>query len=149
MIRKAEIKDIPDLIPIAKMAIKEMIPASLLPLNDESIQDFLTRSILNPDVGYFVWDDDDIIKGVVGVSLSPFWGNYDIKLSNHIHWYVLPKFRKTRIGLALFKYSEHWAMRNGARVLTTSHLVGKDSIRRFYERHGYEDYNQTYIKRVP
>ena len=85
-------------------------------------------------------------KGPIGIivgSIQEFPFSLDKQAYEHI-WYVLPKYRKNKVGLELYEAFEYWATRLGVKVIHSAY-PNKD-LEEFYVSKGYKPLERVYYK---
>lgn len=80
---------------------------------------------------YVAYNGSDIL-GFIAAAQDSIYGGYD----SHVHGiYVLPRYRRHRIGFALLQFMALWLDQHGSARLTVSAFAG-DPTREFFRRMG-------------
>lgn len=90
--------------------------------------------------------NDDVPVGFIGGLITKMLFNKDA-IATELFWWVDPQFRG-RKALSLKEAFEFWAKRVGARYITMSAPASDARVSRYYERAGYENIENSYLKRV-
>lgn len=128
-------------------SFKEESSYSVLETLDEvvlkTIESYLLKNKKEAIVILYI-KEERIIGIIVGTSSTlPF--NNDLQCSETI-WYVVPEYRKSRIGLELYEAFEYWAKEVvKARVIHTSNPEG-GMLDKIYLKQGYKPLEQLFMK---
>lgn len=92
------------------------------------------------------YSEDPKEKGPIGIlvgNIQEFPFSRDKQAFENI-WYVLPKYRKNKVGLELFNAFEYWAKKLGVKVIHSAY-PSKD-LEEFYTSKGYKTLEYVYYK---
>jgi GNAT superfamily N-acetyltransferase len=147
MIRAATLKDVPQLVPLARAFYAEAPPVGRAPFDEASTALSFRELIRNPIMHVFVIERDGTLVGVTAGVVAPLLFNHKAKRGQEFLWYVSPDARGTRDSLRLFRALEEWVKAEGA----TSFLMGAlatspESVREFYKRSGFVAYEHGFMK---
>jgi len=146
VIREATLADMDALVDIGRHALSGSIQDVAFGFVVDSFKEHISVLIEGKNSRVFVWDDG-IIKGVVSLGIGPYIANRDKLVAVESHWFVMPQYRQSSIGIRLFEHAENWAWENGAELIMFSRPSDNARLVQFYERRGYRPVQSTYAKR--
>ncbi len=131
------------------ISFKEELPLYRdLPTEEESILatiDTYISKINNIDTTVIVSIREDNPIGIIVGTASRLPFNSQIQAAETI-WYVLPEYRSTEVGLALYKAFEYWAINKAkASVLHTGAPSGS-KLNKVFAKQGYSLLEEVYFK---
>lgn len=141
MIREATLDDVPRLVALGVLFMRESIYGRHLRTDITAMRELATMLIDVPHGVVFVSEQNGQVVGMIGVIATrhPFSGE---PVLSELFWYVLPKARGS--GVKLLLTAEEWARANG---ITKSLMVSpNEAVSALYERLGYEPLERQFIK---
>lgn len=146
-IRLASIGDTESILPLM-IKFKEESSYSSLPTLEEEILltiDHYINKINNIDTTVVIAISDSSVIGIIVGTASKLPFNRQIQAAETI-WYVLPEYRNTEVGLALYQAFEYWAIyKVGAEVIHTASPTGS-KLGKVFKKQGYKPLEEVYIK---
>jgi hypothetical protein len=151
MIRRAEEKDIEQLLSLGKEAI------SLTPWGidcvEEDLEETLKGIINSPEeqMTIFVYllpeTSKDEILGTFGAVMIPSFWNYAHLEAKQLFWWVPERNRKTDAGTKLFQAFENWAAHYLADDFSTSEIDKLIKLAPIFKRKGYTKSETHFVKK--
>jgi hypothetical protein len=148
MIREATVNDIDTLFEMSLKFLKEGGIFDHIPLNKQSLSDWIATLILADNSTILVYDEGGI-KGAVAGTISPHFINKDILVSNEFAWWVFPEYRG-KVGKPLLTGFEIWSKTNGADLVVMMSLekLNPKLVDKVYKKENYILTEHSYIKEL-
>jgi hypothetical protein len=151
-LRLAKVEDREHILPLM-LEFKEQIPLwRHLPVSNEAILDTIDTYIrkMNDDKDttvILVHTLDMVIVGLIVGTASRMPFNYQLQASETI-WYVSLEYRKSGIGLYLYKAFEHWAINVMKAELLHTGAPTESGLNKIFKDEGYSLFEEVYFKEV-
>jgi len=147
MIDELDLDTLPQIIPIGEAFAKEA--------NYPGGWDWMAfagmwAGLVTSDVGrIFISTDEGRLAGALGAVFMPDPYSGQMTAVEQF-WYVLPAFRKTRVGMDLFLAFQQEAQKRQAKKMVMVHLAAltPESLQKFYEKEGFKLAEQTFWKEL-
>jgi GNAT superfamily N-acetyltransferase len=144
----ASIEDLEDIVDLM-VTFKVESPYSTLSTDIEKIRTSVLDGLNKDKKEYLIllsYSEDFKDKGPIGIiigSIQEFPFSLDKQAYEHI-WYVLPKYRKNKVGLELYEAFEYWAIKLGVKVIHSAYP--SEDLKTFYLSKGYKPLERVYYK---
>lgn len=146
ILKLASHEDIETVVRLAVTFIRQS-PYKNEPMDEGEVRELIRLMLTDKNKGIIVLlMKDDLPVGFIGGLLTKMFFSKDM-MASEIFWWVDPQYR-TRKSLMLKEAFEFWAKRVGARYIAMSSPANDTRVSRFYERTGYENIENAYLKRV-
>jgi GNAT superfamily N-acetyltransferase len=121
-----------------------------IPFDYESFYRFCDTSLDNPDIGFWVADQDGALVGMTAAIVYPAYFNAQRHIAQELFWWVDAAARGAGAGKALVEAIEKWAQSTGADAVFMLALADKneEKMHNLYARRGYRPLERTFIKEV-
>ncbi len=144
-IRLAVIEDYDNLLKLATECNKET-SYSKYDLDEEKIKHFLNESIDKPtDFLILVVEHSNTLVGLFFAIKSDL-PLHKVQTSFAITWYVLPKYRTSKLGVNLFKSYEYWSKDVAKTELCQVGTTESKDLTKLYKRMGYTFVEKSFLK---
>jgi len=145
-LKLATIDDLDRVVRLAVTFIKQS-PYKNEPYDEDDIRELVSLILRDRNKGVVVFlMNEDVPVGFIGGMLTKMLFSKD-QLATELFWWVDPQFRG-RKSLSLKEAFEYWAKRVGAKYIAMSSPANDERVSRFYQRTGYENIENAYLKRV-
>lgn len=147
MIRRAEEKDIKQLLEIINEFCKEGLDCHFLTFDKDSLEKTIKIFIDNQIL--LVADENGIQGCIAGVISNSIFNYKEIVVEEKI-WYMRKDFRGGRVAIKLLNEFEKVSESLGATIILMVHLsnVMPDRVKKIYELSGYHNVETHYIKQI-
>jgi len=147
LIRKAELKDVPQVVSLVKDFFKESLSDYGLLLEDKTIIETLEHYAKN--LIAFVAEENGKIVGVVGGLIAHSIFDKSQLIGQETIWYVDKDYRNGTIGLKLIKTFEDECKNRGASLIAMVNMgnLNNEILGKLYRHRGYKLMEKQYIKR--
>lgn len=144
MLKIAELQDVFKIIPVIQ-DFHQNSPYSDMPFEIDRVSEVLGNVIASPTGIVVYYEEDDIVKGIIGGVLNDSLFNSK-KVANELFWWVGLDYRKSKIGFELLDAFEYWALK-----IAKADIIGMVGLSNFdtskiYEKRGYSLRESTYLK---
>jgi len=148
IIRKAELKDVPEVAILTKQFFEESLGEYGLTLEDETIDETLSHYITNL-IG-IVAEKEGRLIGAIGGLVTPSIFDKRQLIGQETIWYVAKDERNGSVGLKLISAFEKECKEKGANLIVMVHMgnLYADVLDKLYKRRNYKLLEQDYIKGV-
>ncbi|WP_342084091.1 GNAT family N-acetyltransferase [Dyadobacter sp. OTU695] len=102
------------------------------------------RNIANPNISYFLAEQDGKPVGMVSCHIQPLL-HHAALISEIQEMYVEPDYRSQKIGNALMRHVTAFAKGEGAIQMEVTSRATREQAHRFYQREGFE---KSHVKLV-
>lgn len=147
MIEELDLGTLPQIIPIGEAFAKEAnYPGGW---SWPAFSSMWAALVNNGPGTIFIATEEGRLAGALGAAFMP--DPYSGQLTAlEQFWYVLPAFRKTRVGMELFQAFQEEARKRKAKKMVMVHLASltPESLQKFYEREGFKLAEQTFWKEL-
>lgn len=143
MIRLASEKDIPRLVELGSLSLTDGPYAGKIKDNPEQAAVLALQVIRDRQGEVIVDEENGQIVGLLGYAVFPHYYTGE-KTAAEIMWYVMPEFRKSFIGVALFRRAEAEARKAGCVTMQMS--APTEAVGKAYEAMGYRALEVAYFK---
>lgn len=138
-IRKAT-KD--DLELVIKMAYSFLLSTNYKDyVDNEKFGQFVASFLIDTNKVIFLYEDIGMLAGFI----NPFIFGTKL-MATEMAWWVEPKYRNKKVGIALINAFSEWAKENGCVAMSLVSL--DDNISKMYEREGFKLYERAYFKEI-
>lgn len=141
-IRKATQSDMSELLRMGEAFFNASGYSDITSINLSDTESLLSSLI---DQGTILTDGKNAMIGFV---IFPMFLNNETMVSQELFWWVDEEKRNTRVGIEILKEAEKTSKAMGAKVmmmLSIKELNG-DKVNRIYQRMGYTEREQTYMR---
>lgn len=145
-IRKAQVTDIPRLIPLIKLFHQETLSQFGFGWDNLSIARTI-ETFIQHHIGLVVEEKDEII-GVIGGAVTPSFTDYRQRIFIESIWYVNPGYRGLAQGVELLKLVEEYCRRLKINkiIMVGMHDHNHEKLDLFYKRMGFRILESQYMK---
>lgn len=146
MIRKAEKKDIEELVILTKEFFKESLNEYGLKIGNKTIKNTLTNYVTNY-IGIVAEKNGKLIGAIGGLVAKSIFDESQL-LGQEVIWYITNSERKGTIGIKLIKAFEDECKKQGADLIAMVHMgnLYAETLDKFYKMRGYKLLERQYIK---
>lgn len=150
LIRRAVADDIPALIRMGAAFHSKTNYAALIQFDENTVVPLFHRLIANADAVLLVAEGESGVCGMAAALCYSHWWNRHHLTGQELFWWVDEEKRGGSAGLKLFRGLESWALERGLKTFTMASTtnLAPESLRRFYERHGYHGWDVNYTKEI-
>lgn len=113
-------------------------------LNRPGFDAAFDRNIVNPNISYFLAEQDGKQVGMVSCHIQPLLHHAALVLEIQ-EMYVEPDYRSQKIGNALMRHVTAFAKGEGAIQMEVTSRATREHAHRFYQREGFE---KSHVKLV-
>lgn len=138
MIRHAGLADIPKLVELGRAMHAESPQWSRMGFDEMRVGAKLV-SLIGDEYGLLlVAEAQGELVGGIAAAAAAHWSSLDL-IADEIAFFLLPRFRGTRLALELVRRLDAWAFEKGCMLLRAGTTTGVDEegVAQFYERLGF------------
>ena len=148
IIRKAELKDVDDVLFLTNNFFNESLSSYGLNLEEKTIRNTLTHYISNL-IG-IVAEDNGKVVAAIGGFVAPSIFDENQLIGQETIWFVDKNYRSGTIGLKLIFAFEEECKSRGANLVAMVHMGNcyADVLDKFYNIRGYRIMEKQYIKEI-
>ena len=145
MIRLATAEDHSSILELAISFHKESI-YSKYEFNEEKVEEFLHSSLATPhDFLFLVAEHKHKVVGLF-FAIKTTLPLYKTTTTFEIAWYVLPKYRKGKLAIQLFKTYEYWSKEIAKADICQAGTSIELDLTNLYTRMGYTPVEKSFVK---
>lgn len=147
LVRSAVHADVPAIVSMSRKFYATTSYAGFAPMDDESVgklADFLIGTGV-----MLVAEVDGHVRGMVGLAVTPFMFNHQLKSAHEVVWWVDPAAQGMGLGRQLLAAVEPACRDAGVKAIQMIHLpASPPQAAALYERAGYRHSETSYTKEV-
>jgi len=149
-VRESTIDDLGDLVRLGATFHAATPAHQKLPFDEPSFRRFCEQALDNPDIGFWVVEQDGKVAGMTAAIIYPTYFNVNCFIAQELFWWVDEQARGSGAGKELIEAIEGWARKHKVDAVFMLALADKneEKMQNLYARRGYRPIERTFMKEV-